>query len=405
MFGRLFHQYLVDQWAKIEMGRLNYYKHNQQKLRVDLYSGLTDVMNNLGETKDIGKTLLLPSSFAGGDRAMTQLYQDAMSIVRSLGKPDLFLTFTCNPSWPEIQAELLPNQKPNDRPDLISRIFKQKLDELFVDLRERHVLGVITGIIWVIEFQKRGLPHCHMLLILANRDKPLTTDDINRIVSAEIPDATLHPKAYETVKNCMLHGPCGPLYPMAPCMDQETGKCTKEFPKAYSEATKQNKNGYPIYQRSKNAKNSINKNGFEFDNSRVVPYNLYLCTKYGGHLNVEVCSSVTSVKYLFKYVYKGHDRVKFGFTENNEESKDEIKKYFDARFVSASEAAWRILKFPMSGQFPATTRLSIHLENQQSVVFKENQLAEDAIKNKDKTQLTEYFEYNFRYKYSQCAIS
>jgi len=268
MFGRLFHQYLVDQWAKIEMGRLNYYKHNQQKLRVDLYSGLTDVMNNLGETKDIGKTLLLPSSFAGGDRAMTQLYQDAMSIVRSLGKPDLFLTFTCNPSWPEIQAELLPNQKPNDRPDLISRIFKQKLDELFVDLRERHVLGVITGIIWVIEFQKRGLPHCHMLLILANRDKPLTTDDINRIVSAEIPDATLHPKAYETVKNCMLHGPCGPLYPMAPCMDQETGKCTKEFPKAYSEATKQNKNGYPIYQRSKNAKNSINQNGFEFDKDK-----------------------------------------------------------------------------------------------------------------------------------------
>jgi len=107
-----------------------------------------------------------------------------------------------------------------------------------------------------------------------------------------------------------------------------------------------------------------------------------------------VCSSVTSVKYLFKYVYKGHDRVKFGFTENNEESKDEITNYLDARFVSASEAAWRILKFPMSGQFPATTRLSIHLENQQSVVFKENQLAEDAIKNKDKTQLTEYFEYN-----------
>jgi len=127
MYGRLFHQYLVDQWAKIEMGRLNYLKNNQQKLRIDLYSGLMDIMQNLGETKDIGKSILLPSSFAGGDRHMTQLYQDAMSIVRTYGKPDLFITFTCNPAWPEIQAELLPHQKPNDRPDLIARVFKQKL--------------------------------------------------------------------------------------------------------------------------------------------------------------------------------------------------------------------------------------------------------------------------------------
>lgn len=84
-----------------------------------------DVINNLGEIKEIGKTLLLPSSSAGGNRAMTQLYQDAMSIVRTLGKQDLFITFTCNHTWPEIQAELLPN----DRPDLISRVFKQKLND------------------------------------------------------------------------------------------------------------------------------------------------------------------------------------------------------------------------------------------------------------------------------------
>jgi hypothetical protein len=124
----------------------------------------------------------------------------------------------------------LPHQKPNDRPDLIARVFKQKLDELFIDIRERHVLGVVTGIIWVIEFQKRGLPHCQMLLILANRDKPSTIEEINKIVSAEILDASLFPKAYETIKNSMLHGPCGPTHPHATCMDPVSGKCTKEFP-------------------------------------------------------------------------------------------------------------------------------------------------------------------------------
>lgn len=64
---------------------------------------------------------------------MHQLYQDAMSIVRAYGKPDLFITFACNPKWPEINNELLKGQEPNDRPDLIARVFKIKLKELLDD--------------------------------------------------------------------------------------------------------------------------------------------------------------------------------------------------------------------------------------------------------------------------------
>ena len=201
-------------------------------------------------------------------------------------------------------------------------------------------------------------------------------------------------KAYETVTNCMLHGPCGPSYPKAPCWDNDKQECCKGFPKQYIEVTKQNQNGYPLYQRSSKGL-TIKKNVFDFDNSRVTPYNLYLLTKYNAHINVEICSSVTAVKYLFKYVYKGHDRVKFGFSENNkDESLDEIKNYLDARFVSASEAAWRILGLPMSGQYPKTTRLTIHLENKQSIVFKEQASAESIMENSEKTMLTEYFEIN-----------
>ncbi len=48
--------------------------------------------------------------------------------------------------------------------------------------------------------------------------------------------------------------------------------------------------------------------GFVFDNRWVVPYNPYLTMRYKCHINVEVCSSITTVKYLYKYVYKGHDR-------------------------------------------------------------------------------------------------
>ncbi len=48
--------------------------------------------------------------------------------------------------------------------------------------------------------------------------------------------------------------------------------------------------------------------GFVFDNRWVVPYNPYLTMRYQCHINVEVYSSITAVKYLYKYVYKGHDR-------------------------------------------------------------------------------------------------
>jgi len=61
---------------------------------------------------------------------MYQLYQDAMAIVSCYGKPDLFVTFTCNPKWPEITRELLSNQTAVDRPDLTARVFHMKLQNL-----------------------------------------------------------------------------------------------------------------------------------------------------------------------------------------------------------------------------------------------------------------------------------
>jgi len=71
--------------------------------------------------------VILPSSFVGRPRYMQNLFQDAMSIVRVFGKPDFFITVTCNPKWPEIQKELREGQSPSDIPDIVSRIFRLKL--------------------------------------------------------------------------------------------------------------------------------------------------------------------------------------------------------------------------------------------------------------------------------------
>ena len=104
---------------------------------------------------------------------MCQLYQDAMAIVRKKGKPDLFITFTCNPKWPEIAEGLLPRQGAKDRPNLTTRVFYQKYKDLMKCLIKDNLFGKVAGYVCVVEFQKRGLPHTHILLILEEAFKPI----------------------------------------------------------------------------------------------------------------------------------------------------------------------------------------------------------------------------------------
>jgi hypothetical protein len=140
--GKLFQQYIVDAYVKTEQNRLAFHRQNQKALRAEMYNRLMDHLANEAELQGLkpGRVIILPSSFQGGLRAVQQNYQDAMAIVRKYGKPDLFITFTCNPRWKEIEEQLLSGQTPSDRPDLISRVFKLKLDELINDIFKNHIL-------------------------------------------------------------------------------------------------------------------------------------------------------------------------------------------------------------------------------------------------------------------------
>lgn len=64
-----------------------------------------------------------------------------MTLVRKFGKPDYFITFTCNPKWPEIQSALHHGEQPSDRPDICARVFKLKLNALMDDLTKKGCLG------------------------------------------------------------------------------------------------------------------------------------------------------------------------------------------------------------------------------------------------------------------------
>ena len=81
---------------------------------------------------------------------------DAMAIVRACGRPTLFITVTCNPRWPEITEALLPGQVPEDRPDLVARVFRAKLVRLVREVTRDGIFGKTAAFMSVIEFQKRG---------------------------------------------------------------------------------------------------------------------------------------------------------------------------------------------------------------------------------------------------------
>ncbi|WVZ50302.1 hypothetical protein U9M48_001568, partial [Paspalum notatum var. saurae] len=84
--GRLFLQFIVDAAACIEQWRLNWYWMHQGTLRTELYSGLQDAMDN-GDTRtdQVGKKIILPSSYTNSPRNKQQYYQDAMAINAGFG--------------------------------------------------------------------------------------------------------------------------------------------------------------------------------------------------------------------------------------------------------------------------------------------------------------------------------
>jgi hypothetical protein len=103
----------VDAYAIVKQNCLRYLRLNKKKLLVDLYQGLQDAIvvsdNNAAAMR---QRIILPSSFRGGPRHMVQKYQDAMAICRWAQCSDAFVTFTCNPQWPEIKRALLLGQQP-----------------------------------------------------------------------------------------------------------------------------------------------------------------------------------------------------------------------------------------------------------------------------------------------------
>jgi Helitron helicase-like domain at N-terminus len=210
--GKLFQQFIVDTWAAEEQSRLRWIKQNQSNLCADLYNQVVDAFAGLDNELDnnsIGRRFILPATFQGGTRDMMENLQNSLAISRKYGVADLFITMTANPKWPEVLDALLPGQTPSDRPDLVSRVFHQKKLHLIDIITKKGIFGATVAHVHTIEFQKRGLPHMHLLIWLERDHKIRTPADVDSMISPEFPDPVTHPRLFRLVSEMMTHGPCG----------------------------------------------------------------------------------------------------------------------------------------------------------------------------------------------------
>jgi len=386
---QLLSQYTVDMYAKVEGERLRYIRYNQNGLKAEQYVHLRDAIANDGNAEGVGQKVILPSSYVGSPRHMQEYAQDCIAMVREYGRPDLFITFTCNSKCSEIQELLIEGQTPCHRHDLTARVYELKLKKLKEVIRKSKIFGIVKGWVNTIEFQKRGLPHAHILVWLPDKIHPTEIDDI---ISAEIPNPDLDPELFRIVTKHMIHGPCGHLNPQSPCM--KDGKCSKNYPRQLLQETQTGNDGYPLYRRRGpndggfTATVRVGRNDVIIDNSWVVPYSPILCKMFDAHINVEYCNSVKSIKYICKYVHKGSDMAVFGL--QNQNSNDEVSTYELARYICAGDACRRLFSFEVHDRYPNVVHLTVHLENGQRVYFTETNAARVA-NNPPDTTLTAFF--------------
>ncbi|XP_074283443.1 uncharacterized protein LOC141607991 [Silene latifolia] len=394
--GKLLQQFIVDCCCAIESERLWYIRRNQSSIRCDMLNNICDAVRQ-GDYRgaEVGMRIFLPSSFTGGPRYMQANYQDAMAICRFYGNPHLFITLTANPKWPEVDLMLrnIPGQRPEDMPDIMTRVFRLKLAQLMDCLKKERYFGEVVADVYTIEFQKRGLPHAHILLWLKKDGSHISPGYIDSIIQAEIPDVEEEPDLYNIVSQFMVHGPCGESNPSCSCMVNNT--CSKKYPKNLASDLRSAMNGYPVYRRRKNNR-YIQKGVHKMENRHIVPYNPGLLLMFNAHINVEWCNTARAIKYLFKYILKGPDKATV-VVRNDQE--DEISAYLDCRYLSACEASWRIFGFDIHQRNPSLIRLPVHLPGEQFVVLSDTSNLQAVINRatNNETKLMGWFTANAMY--------
>ncbi|GJR58286.1 DNA helicase [Tanacetum coccineum] len=317
--GKLFQQYVVGVFCAVEQNRLDFLRKKQNYIRADYLSGLYDAISQ-GER----------DGYKVGGRIILRIF---------------------TAQYPERTA--------SDGTNVVCLVFEQKIQSFVAFLKEERIFRNVSGVLYTVEFQKRGLPHCHTLLWVDSESKIKSAKDVDQYISAELPDLRVDPDVFNIVSETMMNGPCGAANMKASCMKSD--KCGKNFPKKINSKTFFDDNGHVHYQR-RDTSITTTRNQFKLDNSYVVPYNCDLLLAIRAHINVEYCGWSMLIKPM-------------GESSNeaapSREMVDEIQNYVEGRFI-------------------------LHLQDMQQITFRDRDRLRSVVDlpGKKNTTLNEWFSYN-----------
>ena len=338
-------------YSRVEEEHLNFIQKSKQAFSQNVRNTICGDDN---EDKQIN--VILPASFMGSRKWASEQTADSLTLAHMYGPPSLFITMTCNPEWPEISSHLNAGQDASDIPVVVARAFKNRLQRLFQILKMK--MGTMTYMTSSIEFQKRGLPHCHIILqvgqtVFSDRQfnlfyqfhPELPVHEIDRLIKAELPrnDQTLRVK----IKKFMTHNPNHLTREISRC--RKGNKCIYGFPHPITSQTTVKDDGRVLYKHST-------------EEDRWIALHIpELIDELHCLIFINVIFTVSIFTYLYKYLYKGPDHTSFHIPCQHGQPVDEIKDYINGRYLSAHEAMWHILGFHVTSKTPLVTSLPVHL--------------------------------------------
>ena len=368
---------LLDEYLCSGYGRDLQIKVNKAfQIQMSLLSQ-KEALNGLNESvsesydKDknqFGIKTFIPATFTGSPAYWNSVAKNGFYLSMILGAPTFFITMTENPHWHEISAlntekDIMMNSV------LLARIFYQKKNSLISYIKKSKIFGEVKGYLWRDEYQKRGLPHCHILL-WTDFDTSDTLE-LDKKVTCRLPledpyitNEIRTNQLKELSKTFMTHTctqRCGGL----------TGKCCYGFPKTPHDAT------------------TIENNRVEFARNEgdelIVPHSPKLLALFRSHIDVEPVLSTSSIGYVLKYATKDSDsgdisfeNIKYCGQEIGEN--DQLRRYAATHIVSAPEAYNSICGLRRQEMSPTIELLPIHEEGDRKIVVRRNETKEDIVK-------------------------
>ena len=348
--GLLGQQYLTHTFARINLQRVNRTNTPDMQdrvLRRSLYHHVREAraLNPSVTGKDVGTPSVLPSTVTGSKRQMNELFMDAMALMAAKGAPSLFLTMTMNPKDADLLSSILhttPHQKVHHSADLVARIFAELVEDLKEMVGTRHVFGECTGYTYSIEFHSEAAPAAHPHAHIILKHPPKTGVEFDAYCEAEIP-AAFSDEVRELRKLVLENNihTCD----AERCLDKN-GRCKKHFPFDFCSYTHMyDDSARPIIRRRSpeegGEQEKVIRQGVScvFTNRDVVSFNRGATRRYRNHCNVMPTTGWRSIKYVFKYVYKGPDRAmatlrlsKQQQVDHQYRMADEVQQYLEGYF-------------------------------------------------------------------------